>query len=126
MRMGTEGVETGLSDEGPDGVGDLPPVAVDLGNQARTRRPSRQVQRRRQRDTVRRLTEEINETRQRNRRSAELTCELLDLVRRLGLRPADLQGAQTGLRKDLLYVESRLRAVRRRSKDVQRRLWARV
>jgi hypothetical protein len=53
---------------------------------------------------VLRLTAEIDEIRQRSRRSAELTCELLDLVRRVGLRAADLQGAQTGLRKDLLFA----------------------
>jgi len=75
---------------------------------------------------VRRLNAEIDDIREQNRSSAQLTCAFVDLVWPRGLRPADLQAAQTGLRKDLLYVESRLRKVRARSKDVQRRLWARA
>jgi len=75
---------------------------------------------------VRRLKAEIDDIREQSRSSAQLTCALVDLAWRRGFRPADLQAAQTGLRKDLLYVESRLRTVRGRSKDVQRRLWARA
>src|SRR2546426_2891698 len=73
---------------------------------------------------VRRLTAEIDDLRKLNRSTAEHACAYLDLVQRTGWKPADLLQMQTALRRDLLWVESRLRIVRGRAKSLRRRLAA--
>jgi hypothetical protein len=72
---------------------------------------------------MRRLTAEIDGMRRLNRSTAEHGCAYLDLVQHAGWKPADLLDMQTALRRDLLWVESRLHTVRSRT-TVLRRLLA--
>ena len=75
---------------------------------------------------TRRLTAEIDDLRKLNRSTAVHACAYLDLVRRVRWKPAHLLDMQAALRRDLLWVESRLRTVRGRAKDLRRRLTARA
>lgn len=75
---------------------------------------------------VRHLQADIEKIRQDNRSTAQLACAYMDLVQRTGLKPADLLDMQTGLRRDLLWVEDRLRTTRARAKELRRRLVARM
>src|SRR5438128_8988218 len=61
---------------------------------------------------TRRLTAEIDDLRKLNRSTGVHACTYLDLVRRVGWKPAHLLDMQAALRRDLLWVESRLRTVR--------------
>jgi len=75
---------------------------------------------------VRHLIAEIDDLRKLNRSTAERACVYLDLVQRVGWKPAHLLDMQAALRRDLLWVESRLRTVRGRAKALRRRLAARA
>ncbi len=75
---------------------------------------------------VRHLIAEIDDLRKLNRSTAEHACVYLDLVQRVGWKPAHLLDMQAALRRDLLWVESRLRTVRGRAKALRRRLAARA
>src|SRR6266540_2039348 len=75
---------------------------------------------------VRRLSAQIDDLRKLNRSTSEHACAYLDLVQRAGWKPADVSDMQSALRRDLLWVESRLRTVRGRGKVLRRRLAARA
>ncbi len=75
---------------------------------------------------MRHLQADIEKIRRDNRSTAGLACAYMDLVQRTGLKPAGLLDMQTGLRRDLLWVEDRLRTTRARAKELRRRLVARM
>jgi hypothetical protein len=71
---------------------------------------------------TRRVAARVDEVKRETKRSADLTCALTDQLRGRGLTPALLDDIQTGLRRQTLWVEERLRALRRRKAGRARRL----
>jgi hypothetical protein len=75
---------------------------------------------------TRRLEVQLASVNDHTQRAAELGCLHADMLRRSGLLPSTLDEVQTALRQQMLWVEGRLRKLRRRKARRSRRIRDRV
>ncbi|MBI3892751.1 MAG: hypothetical protein HY303_14610 [Candidatus Wallbacteria bacterium] len=75
---------------------------------------------------TRRLEAQLASVNDHTERAAELGCAHADMLRRSGLSPATLDEVQTALRRQMLWVEKRVRELRRRKAGRSKRIKDRV